>query len=126
MNEPETFLIIEPQALVQVDLAESLLEVCPQARILRAASIDDAEELIGPVQRLTGAIVGVGVSAFKKGGTDRRTESRGAWIICLNGLQTDYILAEGWHPLSRPFSSDDATRLIRSLIEERRSAPAAG
>lgn len=125
MNDPETFLILEPQTLVQMDLAQSILEICPGARILRAASVEGAEDLLGQVQRLSGAIVGVGVPAFKKRGTHRRTESRGAWIICLNGLQTDYILAEGWHPLSRPFSSDDATRLIRSLIEERRSAPAA-
>ena len=125
MNGRETFLVIEKQALVQVDLKQTILEICPHGRILRAGSAKEADQLLDGVDRLTGAIAGIGGSALKQSGLDRRIEALGGWIICLNGVRTDAIVAEGWHPLAEPFSTDDAHRLIRSLLDQRTSAPAA-
>ena len=125
MGRKQVFLVLEPQALVQIDLTQAILEVRPDARVLAAASVDAAQPLLDGVERLAGAIVGVGVAPLKESGLARRIEALGAWIICLNGRHTDYILAEGWHPLARPFSSDDAQRLIRSLLATESCAPAA-
>ena len=125
MNGGETFLIIEKQALVQVDLYQSIEEIRPNACILRARSLDEAGSLLDGVERLTGAIVGAGASALKQSGIGRRIEALGAWIICLNGSRSDEIVAEGWHPLAEPFSADDAQRLITSLLDQSASAPAA-
>lgn len=125
MSAQQVFLILEPQALVQMDLSQAVLEVCPDACVLTASSLDEVAPRLDGVQRLTGAITGVGVPALKECGLGRRLEALGAWIICINGRHSDYILAEGWHPLARPFSSDDAQGLIGSLMARSRCAPAA-
>ena len=120
-----TFLIVEAQTLVQVDLSQAILELCPDAHILTASTTEHAHPLLDDVDRLTGAIVGIGVPRLKESGLAQRIEALGAWTICLNGRHADYIIAEGWHPLARPFSSDDAQRLVGSLLDQNRMAPAA-
>ena len=120
------FLVLEPQALVRIDLAEALAEICPAAKVLAAPTVVQARQLLGDLDGLTGAIVGIGVPALKESGLAGRIEALGAWIICLNGRRTGYIRAEGWHPLARPFSADDAQQLVRSLLSLQGSAPAAG
>ena len=125
MDGNETFLIIERQALVQVDLHQSIQEIRPDARVLHAGSLDEAGCLLDGVGRLTGAIVGVRNSALKQSGISRRIEGLGGWIICLNGNRSEEIVAEGWHPLAEPFSADDVQRLITSLLDQGASAPAA-
>jgi hypothetical protein len=126
MDVPEMFFIVEPQRLVQLDLSQAIREICPHADIAAAKSLRDAEPLLGDVERLTGAIIGIGVQELKDSGMGRRIEALGAWIICLNGRQTDAIVAQRWHPLTRPFTSDAAQDLVRSLLEASCRASAAG
>lgn len=116
MGQTATFLIVEPQALVQMDLTQVLLEACPGARVEATGSIGAAGEMLEGLGRLTGAIVGTGAQSLKESGLGRRIEERGGWIICLNGRHTETIRAEGWHPLVRPFAADDAQLLVRSLL----------
>lgn len=118
------FLVIEPQALVCMDLSQALREVCPQGKIASVASLQQAHALCDTGERFTGVVVGVDVEAFGQSGLPQRLATSGAWIVCLNGRHTDHIRAQGWHPLVRPFSFEDVQRLVQPLLHQPGSSAA--
>lgn len=125
MTDLKTFLVVEEQALVQIDMAQAIGEMYPDADVLQARNLAEALHLLeAACEGLTGAISGIGVDATRDFGG--RVHERGGWVICLNGRHTDLIVAEGWHPLARPFMSEDLQRLIGSLMEQQQRSPAAG
>ncbi len=117
MTGRDAFLVVEPQMLVQVDLSQAILELSPSAILMTALSTGQALSFLERAERLTGAIVGIGAEALKRSGLATQITRRGGWIICLNGRHVDNIRNEGWYPLPRPFSSDDARAAIAPLLE---------
>lgn len=115
------FLVLESQTLVQIDLTQVIRDVCPDATVLTSASVEGAWPLIADLDALEGGILGAPVRELKASGLGARVEELGGWVVCLNGRHTEDIVAEGWSPLARPFSLDDAQAVVRSLV--RRGAP---
>jgi hypothetical protein len=125
MAPRETFLLIERQALVLLDMEQAIHEISPRSVVLQARDPERAIGLLRHVDRLTGAVSGLGFDATKRSGLGAAVADADAWLICLNGRHEDRILAAGWHPLGHPFRSEDLQGLIRSLSRHRAPSPAA-
>jgi hypothetical protein len=115
MQDRKTFLLVEEQALVQLDMAQGLLELFPSAVIVEARGAEQAMSALDGVERLTGAISGVGFESTRNSALGTRVAALGGWLICLHGRHADRIVAEGWHPLAQPFAEDDLQNLVRTL-----------
>ena len=125
MSRVVRFLVVEPQMLVQMDLAESLREVSPEADVIAVASLAAAERAIVQWDSLTGAVVGVDANSLRQSGLGARIATLGGWVICLEDRHGSGVAADGWMSLPRPVFSDDLRHLVRSMMNDQSSRPAA-
>jgi hypothetical protein len=125
MLHRKTFLLVEDQALVRLDIAQALLELFPEADIVEARGAAPALRSLERIARLTGAISGIGFETTRNSGLGARVTALGGWLICLDERHTDGILAEGWHPLPQPFGTEDLQHLVRARDFDEVRSPAA-
>ena len=79
---PETFVIMEEQSLVQLDLAEQLLEIAPDSAVLSYRTVADALPALSKMPSLTGAILGAHGGEMPAREFVDHDERLNAWLAC--------------------------------------------
>ena len=103
---PATYLIVLRHVVVAQDIALTVAEFDPSARILVARSGEEAIPLLDGVDRLPLAFLGKGPSEFRASPIAGELEARGARVVLMGEEAEAQGEAEGFEVLVRPFTTE--------------------
>ena len=113
----ETFVIVEEQSLVQLDLAEQLREIAPDSDVLAYRTVANALPGLSKMKSLTGAIYCAHPGELPAPEFVDHVERLNAWLVCTTDLKNSEIVAAGWHQMTVPFSNDRVMTLFSTLLD---------
>lgn len=103
---PATYLIVLRHVVVAQDIALTIAEFDPAARVLVARNGDEALSLLEGVERLPLAFLGKGPSEFRGSPIAAALSRRGARVVLMGEEAEARGEAEGFAVLVRPFTTD--------------------
>ena len=104
-GDPATYLIVLRHVLVAQDIAMTIGEFDPGARILTAASGPEALPLLEGVERIAMAFVGNGPEAFRASLLAQAVAERGGRVVLMGEEAEAEGEAQGFAVLTRPFGT---------------------
>lgn len=104
-EDPATYLIVLRHVLVAQDIAMTIAEFDPAARIVTAASGAEAMSLLAGVGRLAMAFVGAGPGAYRASPLAQAVRERGGRVVLMGDEAEEEGEAEGFAVLARPFGT---------------------
>lgn len=100
-----TYLIVLRHVLVAQDIAMTVAEFDPAARVITAATGPEALPQIEDVDRIAVAFVGKGPGAFRASPLARAVAERGGRVVLMGEEAEAEGEAQGFRVLERPFST---------------------
>lgn len=116
---PATYLIVLRHVVVAQDIALTVAEFDPSARILVARNGEEAIPMLDGVDHLPIAFLGKGPSEFRASPIAAELAARGARVVLMGEEAEARGEAEGFEVLVRPFTTD----AILARLDPRRPAP---
>ena len=110
---PATYLIVLRHVVVAQDIALTIADMDPQARVVTAASEAEALSMLGGVDRLAVAFVGQSPRAYESSALARAVAERGGRVVLLGEDAEAEGAALGYAVLVRPFSTGT---ILRHLV----------
>ena len=104
-NGPGIYLIVLRHVVVAQDIAMTIAEFDPEARVVTAASGAEALPLLEGVERIAMAFVGKGPEAFRASLLARAVAERGGRVVLMGEEAEAEGEAQGFAVLVRPFST---------------------
>ena len=112
----ETFVVIEDNAIIAQDVAESIKEYTASAKILVRSRKggDDLKPLQG--SRISAFLVSMSPQDILTSGLDKVAEECGAVLVVLHEKDRDAAeTPQDWHYLPRPFSTSQIHQVLSDL-----------
>lgn len=106
------YLVALRHAVVAQDIAQTVAEVHPAARVVVAASPDEAVRAIAGLERIAMAFVGDGPRGFEGSPLAEALARRGAAVVLMGGEAEAEGEAAGFAVLARPFGMGAVTALL--------------
>ena len=106
-GDPATYLIVLRHVLVAQDIAMTIGEFDPSARILTAASGAEALPLLRGVEHIAMAFVGKGPEGFRASPLAQAVAERGGRVVLMGEEAEAQGEAQGFAVLVRPFGTGD-------------------
>ncbi len=107
------YLIVLKHVVVAQDIAMSIAEYDPGARVIVVASIHEAPAALADVQEITLAFVGEGPRSYAGSELHQALEARNGRVVLIGEDAELEGEAQGWAVLYRPFSSDAMLEALR-------------
>lgn len=104
---PDTYLIVLRHVLVAEDIAMTVAEFDPAARVIAVASPAEALPHLDGVGQVAMAFVGQGPSGFRDSDLHRALDRRGSRVVLLGEEAEAAGEAAGFPVLVRPFTTVD-------------------
>lgn len=104
-GDPATYLIVLRHVLVAQDIALTIAEFDPGARVVTAASVAEAMSLLPSVERLVMAFVGRGPDAYRASPLAQAVKDRGGRVVLMGEEAEEEGEAQGFAVLARPFGT---------------------
>jgi hypothetical protein len=104
-DDRATYLIVLRHVLVAQDIAMTISDTDPEARIVTAASEAEALPRLAGVDRLTVAFVGQAPRAYGESALARAVRARGGRVVLLGEEAEAEGAAMGYAVLVRPFAT---------------------
>lgn len=102
-----TYLIVLRHVFVAQDIAMTIAEHDPSARIVVAPSAAEALPLLGDQERIAVAFVGQGPGAYRASPLAPAVRRRGGRVVLMGEEAEAQGEAQGFAVLARPFSTGD-------------------
>ena len=112
-------VVIEPQALVRLDLVCQVQEAVPGAEVRAFADADRALAQAADGVSIDGVIASLRAGDLRASGLADLARGHGAWVVCVGASSAKEAEAAGWHYLAKPFFAEEAMGLFRRLSCER-------
>lgn len=112
-DEQVAYLIVLRHVLVVQDIAMTVAEFAPEARIITSVSPNDALPLLEGVGQVAVAFVGQGPSAFRGSLLEDQIGERGGRVVLLGEEAELTGPAAGYPVLTRPFTTES---ILQHLI----------
>lgn len=114
-----TFVIVEKDHVVALDIAEILHEVCAYAQVLNFRTIDAAMAALSELERVSGAILSAPVPLLRQSGLVQALTARGGKVVMVEGPGiAEAARTEGWCLLQRPFSQEMLQSAIAGICDD--------
>ncbi len=110
MEAPAIIVVVLQEILVAHDIRMILREARPDARVLLAQSLCDAERAL-PAGRIEMAIVQMDPATIAGSSLGRRVVADGGKVVVVSADQRER-LPDGWIDLPIPFASADVASLL--------------
>lgn len=100
-----TYLIALRHVLVAQDIAMTVGEFDPTARVVVASSAAEAETRLSGIDRIAVAFVGQGPEAYRASSLSRAVAERGGRVVLMGEDAESLGEAQGFAVLARPFTT---------------------
>ena len=129
----QSYLILVQPPLVSMDIALTLADHSPGAKIITARTAREAQQALSSQHSLVAAFLGMGPDAFAKGDLAPVIRALSAEVILIGEDAEDAGPGPEWSVLERPFTSDGVIAALErcgtrlgSVPPERRGVRASG
>jgi hypothetical protein len=111
-NIPATFLIVQPEVLIAQDIAMTLADLYPSARIVMVLTLADAQAAVKNIERLHTAFVAAAPHQFSASGLAAEIARRGGRAILLGHDAEMAGPTLEWGILYQPFGTEAVAALL--------------
>ena len=110
------YLVVVSDYIVSQDLAETVADFVPDAKVIVRPTIGDALQALERVERVAVAFVGDRPARFANSPLAAMIHAKGGRVVLLGDEAEVEGPAEGWAVLQRPFSLSLVQTLLASSI----------
>lgn len=108
---PQSYLIVEPDALLRTDIVDLLRGAVPGARVVALNSLSLLADALAADARIDGAVLRGKPGILDASGLGERLRAAGARVVLIDA-PADGPLPDGWARIERPFSSQALLPLL--------------
>ena len=112
------YLIVLHECVVLQDIADTITEYDPRAKVIAVTAPDRALAALEGVERLAVAFVEAAPLAFQQTDLAKAIASRGGRTVFFGDAAEDAEVSDRWIVLRRPFSSDIVLAHLTMLLSE--------
>lgn len=110
------FLVLLPEVVVARDLAETLAELTPGARVVVARTVAEAGVALSRIPALTCAFVALGLEQLRASGLESSILALGGRIVLVGAEPGAEIAASGHVALDLPFDASAVGLVLRGIV----------
>lgn len=116
MESRQTFLVIEPFAVIAEDLAMSIADFDPTAEVRIARSMDTALAMVEPLSVVTLAVVHEDPALFMQSNLNVVLTARGAKVVLIGDTAEEATGHAGFAVMHRPYAPESVVALLAAVL----------